>query len=109
MARSSASDALMTPLVKRVAWGVGALAVLVYAIEGGEYGTSDLLTQRDRKAALAQNVDMLAEDVDSLRAELKAVTSDPVRLERMAREEWGMVRGEKELLYRMRTDTSRAP
>ena len=99
----------MTPLMKRVAWGVGALAVLVYAIEGGEYGTSDLLTQRDRKAALAQNVDMLAEDVDSLRAELKAVTSDPVRLERMAREEWGMVRGEKEVLYRMRTDTSRAP
>ncbi len=99
----------MTPLMKRVVWGVGALAVLVYAIEGGEYGTSDLLTQRDRKAALAQNVDMLAEDVDSLRAELKAVTSDPVRLERMAREEWGMVRGEKELLYRMRTDTSRAP
>ena len=95
--------------MKRVAWGVGALAVLVYAIEGGEYGTSDLLTQRDRKAALAQNVDMLAEDVDSLRAELKAVTRDPVRLERMAREEWGMVRGEKELLYRMRTYTVRAP
>ncbi len=99
----------MTPLMKRVAWGVGALAVLVYAIEGGEYGTSDLLTQRDRKAALAQNVEMLAGDVDSLRAELKAVTSDPVRLERTAREEWGMVRGEKELLYRMRTDTTRAP
>lgn len=99
----------MTPVVKRLAWGIGALAVLVYAIEGGEYGTSDLLTQRDRKAALAQNVDMLAEDVDALRAELKAVTSDPVRLERMAREEWGMVRGEKELLYRMRADTSRAP
>jgi cell division protein FtsB len=99
----------MTPLMKRVAWGVGALAVLVYAIEGGEYGTSDLLTQRDRKAALAQNVTELEQDVDSMRAELKAVTSDPVRLERMAREEWGMVRGEKELLYRMRTDTSRAP
>lgn len=99
----------MTPLMKRVAWGVGALAVLVYAIEGGEYGTSDLLTQRDRQAALAQNVEALEQDVDSMRAELKAVTSDPVRLERMAREEWGMVRGEKELLYRMRTDTSRAP
>jgi cell division protein FtsB len=88
---------------------VGALAVLVYAIEGGEYGTSDLLTQRERKNALAQEVAELERDVDSLRAELKAVTSDPVRLERMAREEWGMVRGEKELLYRMRTDTSRAP
>ena len=99
----------MSPLLKRVAWGVGALAVLVYAIEGGEYGTSDLLTQSDRTAALARDVDLLAQDVDALRAELKAVTSDPVRLERMAREEWGMVRGEKELLYRMRTDTSRAP
>jgi cell division protein FtsB len=99
----------MTPLMKRVAWGVGALAVLVYAIEGGEYGTSDLLTQRERKEALARDVAELEQDVDSLRAELKAVTSDPVRLERMAREEWGMVRGEKELLYRMRTDTSRAP
>ncbi len=99
----------MTPLLKRVAWGVGALAVLVYAIEGGEYGTSDLLTQRERKDALAQNVELLAADVDALRAELNAVTSDPVRLERMAREEWGMVRGEKEVLYWMRTDTSRAP
>ena len=99
----------MTPLMKRIVWGVGALAVLVYAIEGGEYGTSDLLTQRERKNALAQEVAELERDVDSLRAELKAVTSDPVRLERMAREDWGMVRGEKELLYRMRTDTSRAP
>jgi cell division protein FtsB len=95
--------------MKRIVWGVGALAVLVYAIEGGEYGTSDLLTQRERKNALAQEVAELERDVDSLRAELKAVTSDPVRLERMAREDWGMVRGEKELLYRMRTDTSRAP
>ena len=60
-------------------------------------------------AIMARDVDLLAQDVDALRAELKAVTSDPVRLERMAREEWGMVRGEKELLYRMRTDTSRAP
>ena len=95
--------------MKRVVWGVGALSVLVYAIEGGEYGTSDLLTQRTRKDALARDVAALEQDVDSMRAELKAVTNDPVRLERMAREEWGMVRGEKELLYRMRTDTSRAP
>ena len=99
----------MTPLMKRVVWGVGALTVLVYAIEGGEYGTRDLLTQRDRQAALAQNVVALEQIVDSMHIELKAVMSDPVRLERMAREEWGLVRGEKELLYRMRTDTSRTP
>ncbi len=95
--------------MKQVAWAVGALTVLVYTIEGGEYGTSDLLTQRDRKAALAQNVMDLELDVDSMRAELKAVTNDPVRLERMAREEWGMVRGEKELLYRVRSTPFRAP
>jgi len=99
----------MTPLVQRIAWSVGVLAVVVYAIIGGEYGTADLLAQRDRKTALAQDVAELEQDVDSLRAELNAVTNDPARLERMAREEWGMVRGEKELLYRMRTDTSRVP
>ena len=99
----------MTPLVKRLLWGAGALSVLVYTIVGGEYGTADLLMQRDRKAALVQNVAQLELEVDSMRAELKAVTSDPIRLERMAREEWGMVRGEKELLYRVRTDTTRAP
>ncbi|WP_373060112.1 septum formation initiator family protein [Gemmatimonas sp.] len=99
----------MAPLMKRLAWGAGALAVFVYAIEGGEYGTSDLLTQRDRQAALAEHVEVLMQDVDSMRAELKAVTNDPVRLERMAREEWGMVRGEKELLYRVRPALSREP
>ncbi len=107
MARSSASDPATTLLLKRVAWGVGVLVVLAYAIEGGEYGTSDLLSQRKRKIALTKDVSELAEDVDSLRTELKAVTSDPVRLERMAREEWGMVKGEKEIVYRMRTDTTR--
>ncbi|MDQ8162761.1 MAG: septum formation initiator family protein [Gemmatimonadota bacterium] len=99
----------MTPLMKRVAWGVGALAVLVYAIEGGEYGTSDLLAQRERQQVLTRDVEALAHDVDSLRRELAAVTRDPARLERMAREEWGMVKGEKELLYRMRVDTARTP
>ena len=80
--------------------------MLAFAIEGGEYGTTDLLSQRARQAALARQVAELTQDVDSLRRELQMVMSDPARLERMAREEWGMVRGEKELLYRMRRESS---
>lgn len=106
MARSSGSDPAAALLLKRVAWGVGVLAVLVYAIEGGEYGTTDLFAQHKRKAALMRDVAALAQDVDSLRGELTAVTRDPARLERMAREEWGMVKGDKELLYRMRADST---
>jgi cell division protein FtsB len=106
VARSSAFSPALTRLAQRVAWWSGALAVLAYAIEGGEYGTTDLLSQRARQAALARQVAELTQDVDSLRRELQMVTSDPARLERMAREEWGMVRGEKELLYRMRSESS---
>ncbi len=86
----------------RVVVGVaGGLAVLVYAVVGGEYGTVDLLDQRDRARRLAAEVAALQTEVDSLRVELKAVLTDPVRQERIARERWGMVRGEKELLYLM--------
>lgn len=85
--------------LRRLAWAAGTVAVLAYAVEGGEYGTSDLLTQRDAKAALEDSVDALKAEVDSLETEVKLVTTDPVRLEKMAREKWGMVKGDKELLY----------
>lgn len=76
------------------------LAVLAFAVEGGEYGTSDLLVQRDQKAVLEAQVKELQDSVSVLRAEIKAVTTDPERLERIAREEYGMVKGDKEILYR---------
>jgi cell division protein FtsB len=84
------------------------VAVLAYAVEGGEYGTSDLLTQREAKAALEDSLDALRAEVDSLQGELKVVNTDPVRLERMAREKWGMVKGDKELLYWTVTDAKKA-
>jgi cell division protein FtsB len=86
--------------VKRVVWtaiGVGAAA---FAVEGGEYGTSDLLAQRARRAALQAEVDSLQQQVDSLRTLEKRLKDDPVLQERVAREEFGMVRGDRELLYR---------
>jgi cell division protein FtsB len=87
--------------LRRLAWGAGAVAVLTFAIEGGEYGTSDLVTQRRQHRELEADVEALRDSVSALRAEMQAVRTDPARLERLAREKYGMVQGEKELLYRM--------
>ena len=83
-------------------------AVAVFAIQGGEYGTSDLVKQRNRRQALVRTIDSLQRVVDSLQRRKRAVESDPAVQERIAREEFGMVRGTKEMLYRFaEPDTAR--
>jgi cell division protein FtsB len=82
-----------------VAWVVGGAAALWFAIQGGEYGTSDLLRQRNQRARLDREIDSLQRIVDSLRRYKARVLTDPRTQERIAREEFGMVRA-KELLYR---------
>ena len=80
---------------------VGALfAIAWFAIEGGEYGTSDLVKQRRRGRNLHRAIDSLTKEVDSLQRYRKALATDIRLQERIAREEFGMVRGEKEILYR---------
>ena len=91
----------MNVVVRRLLWVVGALAVLAFAIEGGEYGTSDLYRQRARRRGLMASIDSLQHEVDSLGTLRKRLESDPALQERIAREEFGMVKGEKELLYRL--------
>jgi len=86
--------------VKPLLWGVVALAALAFAVEGGEYGTTDLVRQRARKRSAQADLARLQREVDSLRLWKRALTSDPAVQERIAREEFGMVRGDKELLYR---------
>lgn len=75
-------------------------AALVFAIQGGEYGTTDLVKQRLRRQALLTKIDSLQRVVDSLGRRKRAIETDPAVQERIAREEFGMVRGEKEMLYR---------
>jgi cell division protein FtsB len=87
-------------MLARVGWGFAALVVLLYAIEGGEYGTSDLMHLRSRHHALVARIDSLHHRIDSLSALAHAIETDPAVQERIAREEFGMVRGSKELLYR---------
>ena len=49
---------------------------------------------------------MLFRSVDSLRRYKTRVETDPVLQERIAREEFGLVRGDKELLYRLAEPTT---
>ena len=77
-----------------------AAAAVAFAVQGGEYGTTDLLDQRSRKRRLVREIDSLDKRVDSLRAYHGRLMTDPALQERIAREEFGMVRGDREILYR---------
>jgi cell division protein FtsB len=94
--------------VTRLLVAAGVVAALWFAVEGGEYGTRDLLRQKQRKARLQAATDSVQRVVDSLRRYKKRLETDPVLQERIAREEFGMVRGDKEILYRIAEDSARA-
>ena len=70
-----------------------------FALQGGEYSTYDLFRQKDREERLARAVDSLQRDIDSLKTLKRNLESDPATQERIAREDFGMVR-DKELLFR---------
>jgi cell division protein FtsB len=92
-------------MIRRVLFWCVVLAAVVYAVQGGEWGTDDLIAQRQRAARLRAQIDSLQHDVDSLARVKKSILTDAVVQERIAREEFGMVRGDKELLYRFTTET----
>ena len=81
---------------------------VLFAIEGGEFGTSDLVRQHQAKAHLTQEIDSLEHVVDSLARLRKGLETDPAVQERVAREVFGMVRGGKEIVYRF-TDSTAKP
>jgi cell division protein FtsB len=87
-------------LVARLFWGAVIIAALLFAVQGGEYSTLDLVRQRRDRQHLATSIDSLARAVDSLRRYRDRLLHDPKLQERIAREDFGMVRGTKELLYR---------
>jgi cell division protein FtsB len=95
---------------RRLIWIAIGVVVLVYALQGGEYSTTALLSQRARAARMRASLDSLRQEIDSLARVKKAVQSDPQVQERIAREEFGMVRGNKEILYRFaEPDSARKP
>ncbi|MBK8248943.1 MAG: septum formation initiator family protein [Gemmatimonadetes bacterium] len=88
--------------------GLAVVAALVFAVQGGEYSSVDLFRQRARADSLQHDVDSLQRDIDSLRSMQVSLRSDPVVQERIAREMYGMVRGDKEIVYRFIDDSARA-
>jgi cell division protein FtsB len=86
--------------VKKFVWWALAALALFFAVQGGEYSTRDLFVLRSRTGTLEREVDSLQRQVDSLGRFLRLVKSDSATQERIAREEFGMVRGDKEILYR---------
>jgi cell division protein FtsB len=87
-------------VLKRIVWTLVIAGALVFALQGGEYSTADLYRQWVHKRALKRSVDSLQRLVDSLGRYSKLVQTDSATQERIAREEFGMVRGDKEILYR---------
>jgi cell division protein FtsB len=86
--------------IGRLVIAAGVVAALAFAVQGGEYGTTDLWRQKQRRARLMKTNDSLVRVVDSLRRYKRRLETDPALQERIAREEFGLVRGNKELLYR---------
>jgi len=84
------------------------VVVLVFAVQGGEYSTLDLVHLRREREQMLTSIDSLTRVVDSLRKYYDRLQHDPKLQERIAREDFGMVRGTKELLYRFAepSDTS---
>jgi cell division protein FtsB len=83
-------------------WAViaGLAFALYFALQGGEYGTFDLIQLRREEAEERVNVERLKQLVDSLGRMATAIERDPRMQERVARERFGMLR-KGEFLYRL--------
>jgi cell division protein FtsB len=86
------------PGLKRLLWILAGAGALYFLVQGGEYGTTDLLSQRAERRRLTASIESLEVEVDSLRKLKRALETDPRMQERIAREQFGMVRA-NEILY----------
>jgi len=84
----------------RVAGLAGAVVLLALAVWGGEYSTADWLTMRRQLADERDKVAGLQVEVDSLAKAAQDLETNPAVQERVAREEFGMIR-DGEILYRV--------
>ena len=68
------------------------LAALTFAVQAGEYSTPQWLSMRTREQEMRAEVAALTREVDSLTRHKKLVETDPITQERIAREQYGMLR-----------------
>ena len=84
----------------RIAGLVALLGLAAFALFGGEYSTFDWLTLRRQVADERAAVRELEAELDSLARVAHDLETDPVAQERVAREDFGMIR-DGEILYRL--------
>jgi cell division protein FtsB len=70
-----------------------------YAFFGGEYSLLELRRARAEIQSQEQELFLLKEEVEALRARADSLENDSATIERLARERFGMIR-EGEVLYR---------
>jgi cell division protein FtsB len=76
------------------------MALLALAVWGGEYGTADWITIRRQLADERARVAVLRVEIDSLAKLAHDLETNPTVQERVAREQFGMIR-DGEVLYRV--------
>jgi cell division protein FtsB len=79
------------------------LGALYFTLQAGEFSTLDILRERSRRRALLAQVDSLQHQVDSLTRVERMIRTDPATQERIAREDFGMVRSDSEIVYKFVT------
>jgi cell division protein FtsB len=84
----------------RVAGLAGAIVLAALALWGGEYGTADWLTMRRQLAEERATVAALRVEIDSLAKWAADLETNPAVQERVAREQFGVIRN-GEVLYRV--------
>jgi cell division protein FtsB len=84
----------------RIAGIGGGVALLALAAWGGEYSTADWITIRRQLADERATVAVLRVELDSLTKLAHDLETNPVVQERVAREQFGMIR-DGEVLYRV--------
>jgi cell division protein FtsB len=84
------------------------LVAAYYALFGGEYSLLELRSARAAVRVERVELTRLEQQIDSLTAWSDSLRNDPVTLERIAREQFGMIR-EGETLYRFAVPDSSIP
>ena len=87
-------------MTKRVLIALAALGMAAFALQGGEYGTVDLLRLKGQVRTEQDSIVRLRFEVDSLLGVQRALATDPRAQERAAREMYGMIRP-GEILYQV--------
>jgi len=79
---------------------------MYFTLQAGEFSTRDILRERSRRRQLLVQIDSLQHQADSLTRVERMIRTDPATQEHIAREDFGMVRGDNEIIYKFVTPST---